>query len=68
MTVSAGYQYRSPSYVPFLTSFLVGRVPEPSLTKIDYTKKGTLVLTSLQEDLVKVRNWLVPFSVLEKCV
>ena len=33
--------------LPFL---LWGRVPDP--TKIDYRKKGTLILTSLLEDLV----------------
>ena len=35
-----------PPVVPFLTPFLVA-------TKIDYRKKGTLILTSLLEDLVR---------------
>ena len=30
---------------------------EGSPTKIDYRKKGTLILTSLLEDLVKPSNW-----------
>ena len=37
---------------PFLTLFL-GRVPH---TKIDYRKKGTLILTSPLEDLVKTKT------------
>ena len=37
--------------VPFLTPFLVGRYGSP--TKIDYRKKGTLILTSLLEDVAK---------------
>ena len=36
------------TYLPFLTPFL----EEGSPTKIDYRKKGTLILTSLLEDLV----------------
>ena len=42
--------------MPFLTSFL----GEGSSTQIEYRKKGTLILTSLVEDLGK-SAWLVQF-------
>ena len=43
--------------VPFTNSF-GGRVP---LLKIDYGKKGTLILTSLLEDLVDMKHAEDPF-------
>ena len=48
----------SPSIVPFLTPFS----GEGSPAKIDHRKKGTLILTSLLEDLGLdlVHDWLPP--------
>ena len=45
----------SPSQVPFLLPFpFFGRFGSP--TKIDYKKKGGLILSSLQEDLVNIKQ------------
>ena len=41
------FSYAGPPVVPFLTPFL----GEGSPTKIDYRKKGTVILISLLEDL-----------------
>ena len=47
--LALGFSIRDLYLGPFLTPFLVGRVP---LLEIDYRKNGTLILTSLLEDLV----------------
>ena len=45
-----------PARCPFTVSFCIGRVP---LLKIDYGKKGTLILTTLLKDLVcrQILEW-----------
>ena len=50
--------------MPFLTPFL----GEGSPTKIDYTKKGTLILTCLLEDLEKNRGDAVDSNLSTKMV
>ena len=44
----------NPARCPFTVSFFGW---EDSATKIDYRKKGTLILTSLLEDLVMLVSW-----------